>query len=398
MRVQVEIEFIFINFGSQPGTKGRFESRRASYTRTLAATLLRSLGYFCFIMSDSARLKFLIPHAMKATFFSVLILILFSCQQKSGVPSPSPEAVVTNEVNVDSTNTGPLAFREVVPKTADGDTVEVKFDVRHQLVRLSPDIVFTAWTFGNSVPGPVLKVRVGQTVKFSMTDRSSEPMPASEMHVNMMPMQHSIDFHAAMVNPEDKYRSIQPGETIHFQWTANYPGVFMYHCGTPMVLLHMIYGMVGMVIVEPKGGYPDKVDKEYAIVQSEFYLAKDGDVYKPDTAKAMLKQPTLVTFNGRLGQYIVHPLKAKVGEKVRLYFLNVGPNNATSFHVIGTIFDKVWLDGNPANELRGMQSVFLGPASGAILEFVLPEKGSYTFVDHSFADAEMGARGEIRAE
>lgn len=335
---------------------------------------------------------------MKAIIFFFLILILFSCQQKNHQSAPSPEAIVTNEVNTDSTNVGPLAFREVVPKTADGDTVEVKFDVRHQLVRVAPDIIYTAWTFGNSVPGPVLKVRVGQTVKFSMTDRSEEPMPATDMQVNMMPMPHSIDFHAAMVNPEDKYRSIQPGETIHFQWTANYPGVFMYHCGTPMVLLHMIYGMIGMVIVEPKGGYPDKVDREYAIVQNEFYLVKDGDVYKPDTAKAMLKQPTLVTFNGKLGQYIVHPLKAKVGERIRFYVLNAGPNNATSFHIIGTIFDKVWLDGNPANELKGMQSVFLGPASGAIIEFTLPEKGSYTFVDHSFADAEMGAKGEIKAE
>lgn len=335
---------------------------------------------------------------MKAVFFSLITLLFFSCHQKDSKDAVSPTAVVSKEVNTDSTNKGPLAYGEVVPKAAEGDTVEVKFDVRHQLVRVSPDIQYTAWTFGNSVPGPVLKVRVGQTVKFSMTDRSNEPMPAMDMQVNMMPMNHSIDFHAAMVNPEDKYRSIQPGETIHFQWTAKYPGVFMYHCGTPMVLLHMIYGMIGMVIVEPEDGYPDKVDREYAIVQNEFYLVKDGDVYRPDTVKAMLKQPNLVTFNGKLGQYVVHPLKAKVGERIRFYILNAGPNNATSFHVIGTIFDKVWLDGNPANELKGMQSVFLGPASGAITEFVLPEKGSYTFVDHSFADAEMGARGEIKAE
>lgn len=336
---------------------------------------------------------------MKTITFLFILLILSSCHQKNPYNNtPSPEAIVTKEVNIDSTNKGPLSFREVVPKAADGDTVEVKFDVRHQLMSVSPDVSYTAWAFGNSVPGPVLKVKVGQTVKFSMTDRSNEPMPNMDMQLNMMPMQHSIDFHAAMVNPEDKYRSIQPGETIHFQWTAKYPGVFMYHCGTPMVLLHMIYGMIGMVIVEPKDGYPEKVDREYAIVQNEFYLSKDGKIYKPDTAKAMLKQPTFVTFNGKLGQYIAHPLKAKVGERIRFYVLNAGPNNATSFHVIGTIFDKIWLDGNPANELKGMQSVFLGPASGAIIDFILPEKGSYTFVDHSFADAELGARGEIKAE
>lgn len=118
----------------------------------------------------------------------------------------------------------------------------------------------------------------------------------------------------------------------------------------------------------------------------------------PDTVAAMRKQPTAVAFNGRIGEYVVHPLKAKAGERVRFYIMNDGPNNASSFHVIGTILDKVYLDGNPFNELRGMQSVHLGPASGAVVEFVLPEKGRYTFVDHSFADAELGARGVIQAD
>lgn len=214
----------------------------------------------------------------------------------------------------------------------------------------------------------------------------------------MQPMPHSIDFHAAMVNPEDKYRSIFPGETIHFTWTANYPGVFMYHCGTPMVLLHMISGMVGMVIVEPKGGFPGKVDKEIALVQNEYYLKPKGSYFIPDTAAALKKQPNFMAFNGKVGQYVVHPIHVKAGERIRLYFLNAGPNNISSFHVIGTILDKVWLDGNPANQFTGMQAVLVGPAQGAIMEFVLPEKGRYTFVDHSFANAEMGAIGAFTAD
>ncbi len=274
----------------------------------------------------------------------------------------------------------------------------MKIDVHHGLFHINRDVAFTAWMFGDSVPGPVLKVRVGQTVRLSMTDRSDDTMKNMAMHVNMMPMQHSIDFHAAMVNPEDKYRSISPGETIHFTWTANYPGVFMYHCGTPMVLMHMIYGMVGMVIVEPKEGFPGKVDKEFAFVQNEYYLRKQGDIFIPDTSEARKKQPTFVTFNGKAGQYVLKPIHVKAGERIRLYILNAGPNNATAFHVIGTIFDKVWLDGNPQNELHGMQSVYLGPASGATVEFVLPEKGKYTFVDHSSADVEMGAIGSFVAE
>ena len=339
---------------------------------------------------------------MKLLLASIVLFTILSCNNKGGDHSKmrygAPHAEVTSTENKDTAVKGPLGYGAVVPQAMDGDTVVVKFDVTHRLVSISPAISFTAWTFGNTVPGPVLKVRQGQTVQFSMTNRSNQTAPSMNMLVNDMPMQHSIDFHAAMVNPEDKYRSVQPGETIHFQWTANYPGVFMYHCGTPMVLMHMIYGMIGMVIVEPKGGYPDKADREYAIVQSEFYLKKRGDIYVPDTALAMKKQPTAVAFNGRSGQYVLHPLAAKAGERVRFYVMNDGPNNATNFHVIGTILDKVYLDGNPFNELRGMQSVYLGPASGAVVEFVLPEKGTYTFVDHSFADAELGAKGQIKAE
>jgi nitrite reductase (NO-forming) len=331
--------------------------------------------------------------------------------QTHGVMS-SPRATVTTTPDTARTPVGPLAYGLNVPQTMDQDTIDVKIDVAHHLFQVTRDVAFTAWEFGGSVPGPTLKVRVGQTVRFSMTNRSNEAltnvgmtMQGKQMHAgahNMDsatgPMPHSIDFHAAMVNPEDKYRTVYPGETIHFTWTANYPGVFMYHCGTPMVLMHMIYGMIGMVIVEPKGGFPDKVDTAFALVQNEFYLKKKGTVYIPDTAIARLKQPTYVAFNGKPAQYVVNPIRVKAGERIRIYLLNAGPNNATAFHVIGTILDKVWIDGNPHNEMQGLQSVYLGPASGAIVDFVLPEKGLYTFVDHSFADAEMGAIGTFKAE
>jgi len=307
----------------------------------------------------------------------------------------APKAIVTTEPNTETQIKGPLAYAPKVPPVQSGDTVVIKMDVTHKMVQIAKGISFTGWLFGDSLPGPVIRVRVGQTIKFSMTDRSDDSM---SMAMNMKPMPHSIDFHAAMVNPADKYKSINPGETISFIWTANYPGVFMYHCGTPMVLLHMISGMVGMVIVEPRDGFPGKVDTEFTIVQNEYYLKQNGAVFEPDTTLAMHKQPSYVTFNGKVNQYAIHPIKVKAGERIRVYFLNVGPNNATSFHVIGTIFDKVWIDGNPANQFVGMQAVYLGPAQGAIVEFVLPEKGRYTFVDHSFADAEMGAMGVFVAE
>ncbi|MDQ2720575.1 MAG: multicopper oxidase domain-containing protein [Bacteroidota bacterium] len=307
----------------------------------------------------------------------------------------APAAVVSTTPNNERQIKGPLSYAPNVPKLQEGDTVEVKFDVTHKLFHVKSDIAFVGWLFGDSLPGPVLHIRVGQTVKFSMTDRSNEAMPAD---MAMQPMPHSIDFHAGMVNPADKWRSINPGETISFTWTANYPGVFMYHCGTPMVLLHMISGMIGMVIVDPKDGFPGKVDHEFALVQNEYYLKPNGSIYTPDTTMVMKKQPTFVSFNGKPGQYVVHPIHVKAGERIRLYILNAGPNNASSFHVIGTIFDKVWITGNPKNELEGIDVINLGPATSAIVEFVLPEKGRYSFVDHSFADAEMGATGVFVAD
>ena len=340
---------------------------------------------------------------MKVILFYILIIFLFfSCEESdkstsnSKVVMGAPQAVVTSEPNTTLAK-GPLAYGPQVPKLQEGDTVDVKIDVTHKLFQVKNGVLFTGWLFGDSLPGPVVRVRVGQTIKFSMTDRSTDPMTMA-MDMNMKPMPHSIDFHAGMVNPEDKYRSISPGETISFMWTANYPGVFMYHCGTPMVLLHMIAGMVGMVIVEPADGFPGKVDHEFAILQNEYYLKRDGAVFTPDTTLALKRQPSFVTFNGKVGQYIVRPIKIKAGERIRLYFLNAGPNNISSFHVIGTILDKVWLDGNPANQLVGMQAALVGPAQGAIIEFVCPEKGRYTFVDHSFANAEIGAAGLFLSE
>lgn len=305
----------------------------------------------------------------------------------------APEAIVTTEEMPDNLIEGPLAYAPSVPAAAPGDEVDVRIDVQHKKITVANNTQFWAWTFGDSIPGPVLRVRVGQKVNFKMANRSMETVDVSP------PMPHSIDFHSAMVSPEDKYRTIGPGETIYFEWTANYPGVFMYHCGTPVILEHMIYGMVGMVIVEPKDGFPGKVDREFALVQNEHYLKqKEDGTYMVDLEAAAKKQPSHVAFNGRAHQYLQKPLKAKAGERVRMYLLNVGPNDQSSFHVVGTIFDKVWFDGNPVNEMRGMQTVLLGSSSGAIVEFILPEEGLYTFVDHEFADVELGAVGIIHAE
>jgi len=214
-----------------------------------------------------------------------------------------------------------------------------------------------------------------------------------------------MDFHSAMVSPTDKYRSIAPGQTISFEYTPNYPGVFMYHCGTPMVLEHIASGMYGMVIVEPRDGYPTKVAREYAIIQSEFYVRPDPQkrkvdgvpLYVLDSERVRAKSPTHTVFNGQYNRFVTKPLMARPGERVRMFVLNVGPSNTSSFHVVGTIFDRVWMDGNPDNQFRGMQTVLLGSSSAAIVEFIVPEAGGYVFVDHHFANASQGAVGIVDA-
>jgi nitrite reductase (NO-forming) len=287
----------------------------------------------------------------------------------------------------------PLSVAPEVNPLVNAKEHQVRIDVTHTEIQVTDGVSFTAWTFGGLLPGPVLHVRQGDKVHFSMTNRSDKTLSISQ------PSPHSIDFHAAQVNPADKYQEVIPGATIAFDWTANYPGVFMYHCGSPAILQHMIYGMIGMTIVEPKDGYPTHVDREYALVQSELYLTKTTDgKYLTDMDAARKKTPTYVVFNGHPNQYVQKPLEAAPGERVRLYVLNAGPNGTSSFHVVGTLLDRVWMDGNPQNEMRGMQTVLLGSSQGAVVEFVIPEAGTYTFVDHEFADVELGAVGQIVAK
>ena len=316
----------------------------------------------------------------------------------------TPPAQVTQERHTGAFAQGASLSMDATLKPLDSSAVkEVRLDTTHKVIEIAPGVKFSAWTFGDTVPGPVVRARVGDRIKFTMSNRSDEPVPG--VRVTAAPMMHSMDFHSAMVSPGDKYRSIAPGQTISFEFTANYPGVYMYHCGTPMVLEHIASGMYGMMIVEPRGGYPTKVDREYAIVQSEFYTKPDPQkrqvdgvpLYVIDGVRVRAKAPTFTVFNGRYNGFVDKPLPAKAGERVRLFVLNVGPSNTSSFHVVGTIFDRVWWDGNPDNQFRGMQTVLLGSSSSAIVEFMIPEAGKYIMVDHHFANASLGAVGIIDA-
>ncbi len=340
----------------------------------------------------------------------VLALALAPCalaahgQAKDALVLDSPASRTTPERHAGPFAEGAsLNFGSLLAPLDPAPVKTIRLDTTHKIVEIAPGVRFSAWTFGDQIPGPTVRARVGDRIRFSMTNRSDEPVPGVRM--TAAPMMHSMDFHAAMVSPQDKYHSIAPGQSIEFEFTLNYPGVFMYHCGTPMILEHIASGMYGAVIVEPREGYPTKVDREYVVIQSEFYAKVDpgkrkiggSPLYVLDSDRLRAAQPTHTVFNGVHNGMVKNPLPAKPGERVRLFLLNVGPSKTSSFHVVGTIFDRVWLEGNPLNQLHGMQTVLLGSSNSAIVEFMIPEKGSYIMVDHHFANASQGAIGLIDA-
>ncbi len=299
-------------------------------------------------------------------------------------------------------------------------THEVRIDTFAADIEIAPGVRFASWSYGGAVPGPVLHVREGDRVIFTMKNRSDETVVVADpeqegsdfltqlaefnpqsVQEAVAPMPHSMDFHSGTVAANDKWRTIAPGESIRFEWVANYPGTYIYHCGTPMVLMHTAMGQYGLVVVSPKDGFPTdaQVDREYVVVQSEFYLTRGGNGgFQFDAQAAMNKNPSHVVFNGHRNALSDRPLEADVGDRVRIHFLNVGPSDTSTFHVIGAIFDVVYYEGDPRNDMYAMQSVLVGAGMGAVVEFIVPEAGEYYLVDHEFADKEKGAVGVLRAE
>ena len=274
------------------------------------------------------------------------------------------------------------------PTSPDGGPMTHRhtFTVKEQVMPVGAGVTQRRLTFNGQVPGPVLRGKVGDTFEITL--------------VNDGTMSHSLDFHAGITPPDQAMRSINPGESLVYTFKAQHSGIWLYHCSTSPMSLHLAAGMHGAVIIDPPG--LAAVDREYVIVASEVYLGPEGG--EPNTDKIAAKTPDLMTFNGVAFQYHQQPLKAKVGERVRFWVMAAGPSLPTSFHAVGLHFDQVffegaWTLGGPnrigAAWSGGSQALGLQPAQGGFVECVASEPGHYVFVSHSFADMEKGAHGVL---
>lgn len=288
-------------------------------------------------------------------------------------------------------NVPPLPAPLIAPPVGGREPQEVKIALEVKEVDgvLDDGVTYTYWTFGGTVPGPMLRVRQGDTVELMLTNPPGNTVT------------HSIDLHA-VTGPGGgaKVTQVAPGQTASFRFTALNPGVYVYHCATPMVAHHIANGLYGLIVVEPPGGLPP-VDREYYVMQGDFYLqgTRGEKGHRPFALdKLLAEHPDYVLFNGRVGAVAKDTaLKAKVGETVRIFFGVGGPNLTSSFHVIGEIFDRVYPEG--ATEPVTNVQTTLVPAGGAtIVEFRVDVPGTYVLVDHSLGRLEKGAAAYLEVE
>ena len=347
---------------------------------------------------------------MKRQTLAALIASVFAlaaCGEQAAKPAETPAATASAEAPAAS---NPQAAAETpsselpvidaivthapeVPPPTDRDhpaKVRVKMETVEKTMTMEDGVEYHYWTFNGDVPGQMIRVREGDTVEVEFSNHPSSTVP------------HNVDFHAATGPGGGAAASFTaPGRTSTFSFKALQPGLYIYHCAVAPVGMHIANGMYGLILVEPKEGLP-KVDKEFYIVQGDFYTKgkKGAQGLQPfDMDKAVAEQPEYVVFNGHVGAIAGdNALKAKAGETVRMYVGNGGPNLVSSFHVIGEIFDKVYVEGGKLiNE--NVQSTIIPAGGSAMVEFKVDVPGSYTLVDHSiFRAFNKGALGQLKVE
>lgn len=290
-------------------------------------------------------------------------------------PSADAAAVATEQV-AEKKLKADFKMKTFDPKTAPVEPGDKTFELLATEKNIEVDgKVRRMWTFNNTVPGPALRAVVGDTITIKIKNA-----PDSQYF-------HSVDYHASRMSLGGGGVQVGPGKKGEFKFKLEYPGVFMYHCATAPVLHHIGMGMYGMLIVQPKEGF-GKPMPELAITQSELYAnMADLEAGKPDA----------MAFNGIPNQYSKKPIMMKADTDVRMFVLNAGPSEQSSFHVIGTIYDRVFEDGNPRNVTYGRQVLGIATSGGGVFEMKLKGEGLYPFVTHQFNHAAMGAIGVMVA-
>ncbi|WP_366556461.1 copper-containing nitrite reductase [Aquibaculum sediminis] len=270
-------------------------------------------------------------------------------------------------------------------------TVRVELETIEKEAMLDERATFRYWTFNGTVPGPFVRVRVGDTVEVTLRNAEDSWMP------------HNVDFHAC-TGPGGGAEATTafPGEEKSFRFKALKPGLYVYHCAVPPVALHIANGMFGLILVEPEEGLPP-VDREFYVMQGEIYTHErfgTSGLLTEDYEKMINERPEYFVLNGHVGALTEHfPMKAKVGETVRIYFGVGGPNFVSSFHVIGEIFDRVYVNGSVTSPPQEDVQTVLVPAGGAtIVEMKLEVPGRYVLVDHSLSRVERGLAGWLDVE
>jgi nitrite reductase (NO-forming) len=281
-----------------------------------------------------------------------------------------------------------------LPAALDGrgpETVRINLDTIERIGELADGTTYRYWTFGGQVPGPFVRVRVGDTVEVNLKNHEDSWMP------------HNVDFHAVTGPGGGGVATVaEPGEEKGFTFKALQPGLYVYHCAVPMAAQHIANGMYGLILVEPEGGLP-KVDHEFYVMQGEIYTEQafgTAGELSESYDKLMNEMPEYYVFNGAANALAEgNALHAKIGETVRIYFGVGGPNKTSSFHVIGEIFDHVYnLASLTAAPLTDVQTITVPPGGAAAVDFKVEVPGTYMLVDHALSRAARGLIGQLIVE
>lgn len=313
------------------------------------------------------------------------VLPLAACVAEKRPPAGAGGAAAAAAVDTQKVALPPFVTRDpFLPPLAPGKVRDLRFTSRELDLRIADDLIARAWTFEGTVPGPVFRARVGDTVNVTLTNEGKTP--------------HSVDFHSGQVDPKRAFRSVVLGQSVSYSFTPKYAGAFLYHCGTQPVLMHMGMGMYGAMIVDPVEPLPPA--REIVLVESEFYLAppSSSPVRTFDYTQMLGTLPAAVVFNGYANQYLKDPIRVRRGERVRFFVINAGPSHPCAFHVVGEQFDTVYLGAPPGSAIHGVQTFDVAAGGGMIFEFVADVAGEFPFVNHAFGHGQKGAMGVLVVE